>query len=1074
MKKAKKWISVMVLAFFMLTIIDFPVLAEVLTDEDGYIYADSLTWNIEQGVLTFSGTGEMRDYAPPTYTPWGQVGNIKKVVLQDGITSIGTWAFGWENQLVDVELPNSIVKIKEYAFRGCNNLEEITLPDSVQEIGIGAFWDCHWLQEIEIPNNVSKIEPATFKNCYALRKVVIPENVVEIAEDVFEDPVNVTIYGYTGSYAETYAQKYNIPFVSLSSEDQNITTIQFDKDTYSCPINDTVRIQANISYSKGEPQDEQVQWFVGDNKVVQILETPPTGVETEKNVKWLKGLKEGSTNVTVRTTDGTSATVNVDVTTTAPGELRMEFYTGNDSQSVMVGDTILVGVGVFQGDKRLQDVSNITFVAENESKLRVEHVIVRDGYVFASVRGLQKGISTLEAVDEAHGLSLKIAITVSDETGNVYTVANVPEQRFTNIWGKEEIVNFYDFNGMYIDHFTATETADHKATIISMDVYNERYIHGVVEVYDKNGHIKNCAVIEKFNDPTSIKSIVWDDGIYSLIKEGVDGDLLTYQQEIGAKHTPIQVEVPKGGYIRITNNGSKAFFAGLLNCVDLAISTGSVVEGVVKVWNSDTSLLVSKAIVQKELIELQNKLISEQYLETTFAKEAMKEVSLNATSMGSFADSLIASAQSVLTEEELAKILMNTGISATEGIFMKLTGAFGQAIQGIISLQKYGNVTLGLAQYSGALRSGVIEIQVPENGSLNTNGWNLTYQNGVLQGNLKKTALEVFQSKLSSNEESKIASKSGINLNQYPNAVVYNTNLLQDGEQVELVDRVTMQFANPWNTADSRVRVKGLYRINDDYSLTEISLEQKDDLLTYQTDQMGRYLLLGEETNQNPGDKPSSSGSGSYGGSSSGGFTGTYNYPVKADSTGDATVTLDKNDAVAGDKVTITVKPNAGKAVDEVIVTDADNKVLTVTKVGDNKYSFTMPSSAVKVAVTTKAATYDKRIVLQVGNRNVRINDTTFANDVAPVIVDNRTMVPIRVVTEALGGRADWDGAIQTVTLTIEGNVLRMAIGQTIPGFDAAPVILNSRTYVPIRYVAEKLGATVEWIAKTQQIIIEK
>ena len=207
---------------------------------------------------------------------------------------------------------------------------------------------------------------------------------------------------------------------------------------------------------------------------------------------------------------------------------------------------------------------------------------------------------------------------------------------------------------------------------------------------------------------------------------------------------------------------------------------------------------------------------------------------------------------------------------------------------------------------------------------------------------------------------------------------------------------------------------------------------------------------------------------------SSGGFSGTYNYPVKVDSTGDATVTLDKNYAVAGDQVTITVQPKSGRAVDEVIVTDKGNNVIAVTKVGDNQYSFTMPSGQVKVAVTTKAAAYDKRIVLQINNRNVLINNNTLSNDVAPVIVGNRTMVPIRVITEALGGKADWNAATQTVTLTIDGSVLRMTIGQTITGFDAAPVIINDRTYVPIRYVAEKLGANVEWIANTQQIIIEK
>ena len=132
---------------------------------------------------------------------------------------------------------------------------------------------------------------------------------------------------------------------------------------------------------------------------------------------------------------------------------------------------------------------------------------------------------------------------------------------------------------------------------------------------------------------------------------------------------------------------------------------------------------------------------------------------------------------------------------------------------------------------------------------------------------------------------------------------------------------------------------------------------------------------------------------------------------MRADSTDihGATVTLDKTSAVAGEKVTITVTPDAGKAVDEVIVTDADGKAITVTKTGDNKYTFTMPAGKVNIAVTTKAATYQNKIVLQIGNRNILENDTTITNDVAPVIVDNRTMVPIRVITETLGGTAHWN-----------------------------------------------------------------
>ena len=212
----------------------------------------------------------------------------------------------------------------------------------------------------------------------------------------------------------------------------------------------------------------------------------------------------------------------------------------------------------------------------------------------------------------------------------------------------------------------------------------------------------------------------------------------------------------------------------------------------------------------------------------------------------------------------------------------------------------------------------------------------------------------------------------------------------------------------------------------------------------------------------------------SSGSNSSGGFSGSYNYPIKEDKVDGAKVTFSDEYAGKGETVTITVTPDAGKKVDEVIITDANGKVIPVTKVGDNQYSFTMLAGKVNVEVTTKAADYSQRIVMQIGNTNIAANDKTKANDVAPFIVGDRTLVPIRIVTELLGGSAHWDDATRTVTLYIDGKVLSMTIGKEIPGFGTSAVIMNDRTYVPIRYVAEKLGANVEWIAATQQIVIEK
>ena len=128
----------------------------------------------------------------------------------------------------------------------------------------------------------------------------------------------------------------------------------------------------------------------------------------------------------------------------------------------------------------------------------------------------------------------------------------------------------------------------------------------------------------------------------------------------------------------------------------------------------------------------------------------------------------------------------------------------------------------------------------------------------------------------------------------------------------------------------------------------------------------------------------------------------------------------------------------------------------------------------ISTSVTSETFTIDLRIVMQINNKNIVVNNKTITNDVAPVIVDDRTLVPVRIETELLGGKADWNAETRTVTLTIDGKVLTLVIDEEIPGYGTGATIIDNRTYVPIRYIAEKLGAKVEWIAETQQIVIEK
>ncbi|MCD8129186.1 MAG: leucine-rich repeat domain-containing protein, partial [Oscillospiraceae bacterium] len=100
------------------------------------------TWTLEDGVLTISGDGEMNNFSFPSLCPWySQRESITAVVIEDGVTSIGYYAFSYCSSLTSVTIPDSVTSIVGYAFIGCSSLTSITIPDSVTSIGSYAFYD---------------------------------------------------------------------------------------------------------------------------------------------------------------------------------------------------------------------------------------------------------------------------------------------------------------------------------------------------------------------------------------------------------------------------------------------------------------------------------------------------------------------------------------------------------------------------------------------------------------------------------------------------------------------------------------------------------------------------------------------------------------------------------------------------------------------------------------------------------------------------------------------------------------------------------------------------------------------
>lgn len=137
---------------------------------------------------------------------------LTTVSIPNSVTNIGENAFRNCKSLYNLTLPDSVTTIEKLAFSGCQSLTNLVIPGSIASISNSAFSPCTSLTTVTISDGVTSIGNQVFSGCSKLVAVTIPESVTEIGSMAFFKCHNFTIYGRAGSYAETYAKKYQIPF----------------------------------------------------------------------------------------------------------------------------------------------------------------------------------------------------------------------------------------------------------------------------------------------------------------------------------------------------------------------------------------------------------------------------------------------------------------------------------------------------------------------------------------------------------------------------------------------------------------------------------------------------------------------------------------------------------------------------------------------------------------------------------------------------------------------------------------------------------------------------------------------
>ena len=166
---------------------NIPFVASIVKSGNCGADGNNITWTLDgTGLLTISGTGKMKDYnlksLPFVTEKLGGI-SVNQLIIEEGVTGIGAYAFANCYDLTKLTLPGTINSIGKYAFSGCWFQWDIELPESMTSIGAYAFSECGF-PDIIIPESVTRFEDCAFYDCYG-SNISIPDSVTYIGEKAF-------------------------------------------------------------------------------------------------------------------------------------------------------------------------------------------------------------------------------------------------------------------------------------------------------------------------------------------------------------------------------------------------------------------------------------------------------------------------------------------------------------------------------------------------------------------------------------------------------------------------------------------------------------------------------------------------------------------------------------------------------------------------------------------------------------------------------------------------------------------------------------------------------------------------
>lgn len=256
------------------------------------------SWDEASGTLTVTGSCDMEDYSASSPAPWaGYRNKIKKVIVESGVTGIGSYAFENCKNLSSVEIGNTVQKIGEGAFSNCLTLKSVTIPSSVDTIAYGAFWWCPDLDTVYFEGNAPEMGDEIFHNM-SLTAYYVANDKTWTSAKRGNYGGHVTWKTWYGNREEgsIYVDPMNLGEISVNNKGKGYSWYTLT-DAKGSPITDT-----EIEYTIGSTCKTTKTNARGEFAVASPTVTKDTEFTVKITTKDARPLKNASQSFTVKVT----------------------------------------------------------------------------------------------------------------------------------------------------------------------------------------------------------------------------------------------------------------------------------------------------------------------------------------------------------------------------------------------------------------------------------------------------------------------------------------------------------------------------------------------------------------------------------------------------------------------------------------------------------------------------------------------------------------------------------------------------------------------------------------------------